>query len=204
MAQRLSSKDITLDISSMRSFAYKLLGRGKDYDALLKVILEKDIYNDDDVKIPSIKELMERLNMPYSKVRRDLNEIYKDLENHKSLGIEFPIRKVEYCFSMRYFDNRGYFILDQLPVVPRIGEEIHLPYLRAKVGTEWFYVESVSHYLDDEKQSVHITLRPGSGNIYFRFAKDEALLKGRISHNEYFDSDDYDLREKLGLSKYLF
>lgn len=203
MERTLRSSGIINDIYSMREFAKKLLKRGKDYDELLNFLFAIEEDEDGYTNQPSMKEIQAKLKKPYSTIRKHLNEIYSDLEKHDQLGIEFPIKKVEYVFEMVYFQNRGYFTINDLPAVPRIGESVRIPFLREKIGSDWFYVESIAHYLGDTTQTVNISLKPGSPNHYLRIAKDEALLKGRITYEEYYKADDYEIREKLGLRRYL-
>ena len=193
-----SSKGVLLDISSMRNFAIQLIGKGKKYEALLKLIVEKDYYNDDGLKLPSINEIKERLGMSYEKVRKQLFEIYDDLLNHTENNIVFSLKKVEYVFFLTYFDNNAILTINELPVMPRIGEQIWIPYFKEKVGTDLFFVNSVDHYFYDTKQSISISLSPGSYNYYWKIRKDEAYLKGEISTFEYYQSKDNQIRNNLG------
>ena len=68
MERRLSSKGVLQDITSMRNFAFQLLGKGKKYEALLRLIVEKDYYCDNGPQLPSLKEIQVSLRMSYAKV----------------------------------------------------------------------------------------------------------------------------------------
>lgn len=202
MEKTLSSKGVLLDISSMRGFASQLLGKGKRYEALLRLIIEKDYYNDNDLPLPSLKELQERLGLKYALVRKHLFEIYDDLLDHQENSIDFSIKSVEYVFGMWYFDNYVSLVINQLPVMPRVGEQMWIPYFKEKVGTNLFFVDSVHHYFNDTKQSISISLSPGSYNSFWAIRKDEAYLKGEISSNEYFTSKDDNAKKKLGYKRW--
>ena len=73
MEHKLSPKGIILDICSMRSRAKKLLSLNPEYANLLNVLTAKDYYNDEDLSIPSLKELSEAANISYSVARRVLS-----------------------------------------------------------------------------------------------------------------------------------
>lgn len=202
MERKLSSTGIIKDISSMRQFAKKLIGKGKEYDELLSIILEKDYYYDDDLSLLKVKDLQEKMNKPYSIIRKKLNEIYNDLLRHEEKGIEFSIKKVEYVFTMHYFDNYAWFVLDELPVIPRIGEEISLPFVGEKMDNIRYYVESIDHCFSDTKQTINIHLNPDSPHPYFQIRKDEAYLKREITDDDYYSKMDWRVREKLKLRKF--
>jgi len=202
MNNKLSTKNVLSNIVSMKSFVKQLLNRGKDYDSLIKYITSPD-FCDEDTPLPAIKEVQKEMGLSYSVLRRKLFSIYEDLYNHDEIGIDFSIKKTEYWFHMRYFDNQAYLVLSDLPRVPRIGEHMSIPFFSAKVGTDSFYVHDISHYLTDTKQIIHITLNPGMYNHFWRLRKDEAFLKGDISWDDYFDHMDHDIKEKLRLPRYL-
>lgn len=198
METRLSSKDLMLDITSMQRFAEQLLGKGKDYEDLLQFLLAKDYYNDENISLPPLKELQVELGIPYPILRKQLSSIYQDIMNYEENGLDFSINEVEYILSIHYFENYVSFKLNHLPVMPRVGEQMHIPFFRAGIGMSSFYVSSINHYLDDKKQSIHLTLQVGTYNQAWHFRKDEAYLKGQISLKEYYSNNDYELAEKLG------
>jgi len=202
MDTKLSSKELLHDISAMRKFAMQLLQKGKAYENLLKLIIDKDYYYSENISFPSIKELQAELGISYPVIRNQLARIYDDLLDYEENGIDFSINEVEYIFTLRYFDNYASFKLDHLPVMPRVGEEINIPFLKAKVGTRSYYVDRIDYYLDDTKQTINISLRSGMYNHYWKLKKDEALLTGKISFDDYFAPMDYDLKEKLGYPKW--
>ena len=58
MEEKLSSKEMLLDICSMRSRAVDLLKEGKEYNTLLAIITEKDYYYDGSLRLPSLKAFL--------------------------------------------------------------------------------------------------------------------------------------------------
>ena len=58
MGKSISLKQVILDISSMRYFTIQLLDKGKPYKFLLKYLLEKYNYYDEDSSLGTIKEIL--------------------------------------------------------------------------------------------------------------------------------------------------
>lgn len=193
-----SSKGIIVDLISMQKFLPGFLNLDKDYKDIIEHFLSID-YSDDETPYPSIQGLQAELGISYSVLRRKLNQLYKDMANHEDLGVEFSIKKVEYVFRLEYFDNLAYITIDDLPVIPRVGEQIWFPFFKEKVGTNYFYVRKIDHYFEDSKQSISITLGYGEYNLFWHLKKDEENAKGHLSWDEYRSSNDYRLKESLGL-----
>lgn len=198
MEESLSTRKVLYDIALMKQFAKQLLGKGKEYEKLLSFICEQN-YDDEDIKIPPLKEIQLELGISYGVFKRLLLKIYEDLYELELNEVGFTIKKTEYWLRMFYFDNYACVILNELPIIPRVGEYIEVPFFSAKVGTTSFYVHSIQHRLSTTKQIIDITLNPGMYNYYWRIRKDEAFLKAEITWDEYFDHMDYDTKKKLKL-----
>tara|TARA_R110002050_G_scaffold187306_1_gene321742 strand:+ start:18603 stop:19211 length:609 start_codon:yes stop_codon:yes gene_type:complete len=202
MNTSFSSQDILRDIRSMRKFSGQLLGKGKIYDRLLSYLLH-DVFPYSDYTLPKLKDLQSALGIPYSKVRKHLNHIYSDLIDHEENGVDLSPSKVEYVFTLKKDEDYTTVVMHNLPVLPKVGEQVTIPYFSAKSG-DHFYVNSIHHCFFDGIQTIEIVLRPGLYNKYLDLRKEEAFLKGQISWEDYFNADDYDLRSRLGLPRYLF
>ena len=86
-----------LDICSMRSRAKKLLINEPEYASLLRVITAKDYYNDEDLKIPSVKDLAVETEISYSVARRQLSVIYDHLcsyDEKLDFPFDFPVSRI--------------------------------------------------------------------------------------------------------------
>lgn len=76
----MSTKWMLYCLSSSRNFAKQLLGKGKDYDALLKYWIET--YGDVGgpyFSNPRIKDLIVETGMTYSVIRKQITKAYLDL-----------------------------------------------------------------------------------------------------------------------------
>lgn len=201
METKLSSQQMLLDICSMRSRAIDLLTEGKNYNTLLATITEKDYYYDETIPLPSLKTLAGLTGLKYDLVRRQLKQIYEDLlpsyENQKL----FQFQNVKYEFYIKGQNNSLFLDADSLPVVPRVGENIIVPFFKAYLGTDNFHVIEIQHTLFDKLQIIRIELKQGSYNLYWHFRKEKAEEEGELFWRDFYELDDYQLKKKLNIGK---
>ncbi len=202
--ESLSSKEILLNIGSMRGHAMKLLWLAKPYSKLLEQILAHDFVQDDETPVPSIKELVQTSGLRYEAVRKQLQAIYHDLIFGGDGLPVFSFPKVRYSFYIRGL-LKGKMLhveVDQLPVIPRVGEEIHLPFFSAYLGTRRFHVEKVEHEFGDGEQEIVLWIREGTYNSYWHYRKDKAMEENELGLLDFFQLDEYELKRKLNVGRY--
>jgi hypothetical protein len=199
----MSTKDMLMNISSMKQKAMLLAGNGKTYNNLLKDILARDLYYDDDASMPSLKELSQATGVAYGKIRKQVEDIYQDLILDHEARPLFAFTKVRYEFLIRGRRKNKFMTLeaDQLPVMPRIGEEIALPFFSAYLETAYFFVENIEHRFEENAQLVKIWLRAGSYNSYWHYRKDKAKEEYELGFRDFYDLEEHELKRKLGVGK---
>ena len=62
------------------------------------------------------------------------------------------------------YDDKCIFYTS-LQVVPREFEKVSFPFIKAKVGIDWFWVKTIEHDIAEES-IVTISLKGGSANKY--------------------------------------
>lgn len=199
MEHKRSTKGMILDISSMRSRAIRLLDKKNDYNDLLEALTNVDYYNDD-IGLPSVKELSEKTRIDYNKIRKQIRSIYDDLCNGDlDQEIPFEFKEMEIQFSLQGIYQSQYFSTSYLSVIPRIGDTIEVPFFKELIGTSYFHVANITHRFSDQKQEIFIQLETGSYNSYWKLRKDRALMTREISLQDYFIKNDYELQELIEL-----
>ena len=197
----LSLKQVILDICSMKNFAKKLLEENNSYNSILEYLILQDFYYDEDKHMPTIKEMILELNYTYSKFKKEVFRLYYDLidEDYEEKYDLFYMNEVEYHFSLKSYNEYAHFSIKNLKEIPRVGEQIHIPFFNAKLNTRYFYVEKIEHELIDGKQIINIHLNNGFYNLFWHFRKDEAEVKREVSFHDLIHLPEYSLKEKLGL-----
>lgn len=197
MNSELSSKKIIRDLGTVPSHLKKLLGKQKEYDAFLRLLLQEEYFcRDNAYSPPKISELVNRSGLSYQKVRRFLVTIYNELVLDVEGKVYFDFPQVEYNFLLNL--NKNYFSLctKSLPVLPRVGEQIFLPLFNAYSRTDFYYVEDIQHWFFDNKQTVDIIIKPGSFNLYWKYRKDKALEEEEIGFFEALEVTDDDMKAR--------
>ncbi|MEX2350242.1 MAG: hypothetical protein WD554_05130, partial [Flavobacteriaceae bacterium] len=166
------------------------------YSQLIEFLSSKDYYNDDDLPYPTLKEIEIKTGLKSYKIRKQLKEIYESLFNYE---YTFDFNKVEIFFHVDYFKNYGTVKCSNLQHLPKIGENITLAFLKAKVGTDYFFVEDIRHQFEENKQTIFVHLKGGIYNSYWYYRKHKAFELGEIGIGEKYELNEYELKRRLGL-----
>ena len=94
-------------------------------------ILAKD-YLDDDLEIPfpRMKYIEEETGLKSHMLRKLLLQMHNQIFGFTN-NLKLSFKKVLYHFTINYYGKNYYFILDKLEHLPRIGENISLPFVKA-------------------------------------------------------------------------
>ncbi|NLP58569.1 hypothetical protein [Lutibacter sp. B1] len=117
-----STKRAIIDILIIKEQVIRAFKDEPKYKLFLDLIFAKDYLNDNDLKLPTIKEISETLNIKYSQLSKLIKEMYYKLFDDESLDFIFEFGKVELIFFVRYFDNYAQKKCKKLNYLPRIGD----------------------------------------------------------------------------------
>ncbi|MEM0519649.1 hypothetical protein [Aequorivita flava] len=121
--------------------------------------------------------------------------IYDRLFHHE-FQMDFYDTEVHICIE--HFKRYASFKCSNLNYIPRIGENIILNFLQAKVGTSYFYVEDVRHEFVEKKQIIFLMLKGGFYNSYWYYRKHKAIELREISVMDELNLYDLQIKAKLG------
>ena len=201
MADQLGSLDIIRDLGHMSHIARQLVGKEKKYEVLLKHLLSLRLLQEGS-EFPAIKDISSALDMPYYKIKKQLGLIYQDLTGwEEEEKIEKRFDKVRYDFRIKARKKYQYWTLHSLAHVPRVGEQMDLPFFKAKLCYSTFHVKNIIHELYRDMQIVNIWLEAGRYNKFWHIRRDEAELKNQVHWRDFLDKDDNELQQDLGLIK---
>lgn len=197
MEFKFSLKRAILDILYIKEQVYDKFKDNENYKPILDFLMAKD-YLDDDIDIPNFKEMEEKLGIKMHHLRKTLKKLYDDIFDYEK-GVKFNFNDVEIIFFLKNFDNTHSFTCKNLAYIPRVGEDLELQFVHAKLNTSYFYVDSITHSLREGQQIIYISLKSGLYNSYWKIRKDEAKMKREFSFNDLIELDEWDLKKKLGL-----
>lgn len=194
MENKISVKQILIDLLTIREQVFKKYGGNEEYKDLLDFLMAKDYCNDDDLPFPTLKQIEEATGLGTYRTRRQLETIYREL-----LDCFLDFNNVVISFNIEYHKTYGHFKCSNLAHLPRIGENIRLPFLKAKMGIDFFYVTDIRQTFEGETQFIEINLKGGFYNAYWHYRKHKALETGEIGLGEQYDLYEFQMKQRLGL-----
>jgi len=194
MEHKISVKRILIDILCIKDQVFKRYKGNSDFKDLLGFLMARDYYNDEDLPFPTLKQIEKETGLGTYQVRKQLETIYHDL-------FENPLdfKQVVINFNIEYNKIYANFECAKLSYIPRIGENIRLPFLMAKMGIDFFYVSDINQTFMETTQYIDINLKGGFFNSYWYYRKHKALETGEIGLGEQFKLFEFEMKERLGI-----
>ena len=192
-----STHDILVCLSEAPNWAGKLIGSGKEYDGFLQLLLSHNFFMNGEQRT-TIKKVATHANEHPSLVTKWLNRIYDDIFdlNYEQPEL-FKTRGVRHRLHFRYTYGAAAWLKIWLEATPRIHETFHCYFVKAKVGTDGFWVREVSHNIVNGEQEIDIYLESGFVNRYREWLLDKARFEGYLSFQELYQLKDYQIDEQL-------
>ena len=202
MKDTVSIKQIVIDFIYIREQLKELFKDKIEYQPIIDFIHVKDYLDDDlDIPFPKQKEVEEGTGLKSHTLRKLLLEMHEKIFTYdRKLNLSF--KKVLYHFHIRYSDHSFDFTLDKLTHLPRIGENISLPFVSAFTTLNWFYVDSIKHEFAEDSQVVTLILKEGDYNEYWRFMKDQAIEFDEINMRDIHSLNEAELKKIIYSQKH--
>ncbi|WP_335967335.1 hypothetical protein [Galbibacter sp. PAP.153] len=198
MEDKISIKRTLLDLLAIPEQVSIAFDDNPRYQKLLSFLLSKDFYNDDNLSIPTLKEIEAETGLKSYHVRKQIEEMYEYLYDYES-GFEFQFGKLEIFFWLNSNKKSACFKCKKMECLPRVGENITIPFLKAKMGRDYFYVEDIRHSFEGKKHIIDVHLSPGIFNLYWNYRKHKALELGEISYMDLINLYEFQIKDKLGI-----
>jgi hypothetical protein len=190
----LRVQEMLRDLSRARPGLTKLRGKGKDYDPLIDVIVA---IGPKDWPLPASKALQEQFGINAAKLRKWLDALYWDfmtaIEEDPDL---LQFRQVSYLFCVPGFRDYRTFQC-RLPVPPRVGDTVMLPFISEVTGSSRYYVDSMHQEYQDDQVCVVVNLKRGIYNQHMAYLIDQALFEGKLTYGMLIELGDYRIEDYL-------
>jgi len=174
----------------------RLLLRGPDqpFTAFLKWLLENEFQG---CNFDSIQKMARAFNAPSAKVTGWIVQIYEAVFELNSEKPElFYAGAIPHRLHCQH--NDLFATLDcGLQVTPRLYEAFRIPFLKAKMELDFFYVERVEHLLEGGLHQIDIILKAGFANPYRDFLRHRAEFEGYLRSWEYSRIPDWKVDDQL-------
>lgn len=181
METQVSIKHLLIDFIYLRNQLNVLFKERKEYQAIIEFITAKDYLDDElDLPFPKLKELEEATKIKMHTLRKLLLKMHSEIFTYDA-KYSLSYKKVIYHFHVSFLNNYScQFTVNHLVHLPKVGETISLPFIKATLPVNYFHVEDIKHELENDTQIITITVKSGSYSEYYNFMKDRALELGEI------------------------
>jgi hypothetical protein len=186
-------QDAFLDLCRAKPVLQRLKGRGKPYDALIEVLLpvgEED-------PVPVGKDLQQQFGVTAAVLRRWVTLLHDDfltMIGEDADALQFPL--LEHRFLLDDFTNKAFFTC-RLPVTPRVGENVEVPFLEHYAGSGRYHVSRVVHRYEDGRTIVTVWLQTGQYNQHYEYLKDRADFEKAIDFRKLIMGNRYEIEKLL-------
>lgn len=179
----------------MSAFATRFCGTGKSYDPLLQYLISLGREKAEDAF--QLNTIARVTGWNSSKVRKEIEKLYCELTEQIQEN-ETPITFSKPEVTL-YLKAQGKYqcMTVSLDVIPRIGENLYVPYFKAKLKHCDFFVERIDHDFIETRHLISIRLMVGYANQHKQYKKDQVYAEGHMSMDEYFNLNSYDMQELI-------
>lgn len=197
-----SAKSAIYDIIIVKEQVLRVFGNESKYKVLLDFIMAKDYVNDENLKIPSMKEISSITGIKYPLLFKLIRELYDKLFYDENNDFSFDFKNVEVYFRLQYNNQIAEVKCSRLAYLPGLGEQVSMYFASEKIGIGFYYVDIINHTFEGDTQKIYIDLRSGLSNTYLKYRRDKAFMEKEITDKQYFHSDDYDIKALLKIGRY--
>lgn len=197
-----SAKLAIYNILTVKEQVLRAFGNESKYKVFLDFITGMDYANDENIEIPSMKEISSITGIKYPQLSKLIKELYDKLFYDENNDFSFNFNNVEVYFRLNYNNRCIEVKCGRLAYLPGLGEQVSMFFVNAKIGLGFFYVDSIDHTFEGDFQKIYIELRPGLSNTYLKYRRDKAFLDKEITDEQYFHSDDYAIKTLLKIGRY--
>ena len=195
MKTQVLIKQIVRDFIYISNQLYELFIDKKEYLPIIQFITAKDYLDEDlDLPFPKMKDVEDATGLKSHTLRKLLLKMHSEIFTYeRKLNLSF--KKVLYHFYITYFDYSCQFTVDYLTHLPRVGDNVSLPFVSALIPINYFYVDDIKHELENSTQIVIITLKVGQHSKYFEYMKDRALELKELSFGDTYKLSEDEIKK---------
>ena len=128
MKLRFSLRRVIIDLLYIKEQVYNRFKDDSRFKVLLNYLMKEDYLNDDSITLPTFKEMELQTGLKTYDLRKQLKEMYLLLFGYDT-DFKFDFSEIEIQFTLEHYKNYVSFKCHRLPYLPRIGENIRIPFI---------------------------------------------------------------------------
>jgi hypothetical protein len=173
--------------------------KGKPYEMLYKWLIEfEKQFDEENEEWPTLKHIATEIQIDTQKVTKYLKEIYNEIceFNKNNPEVFVKLNQILCYLSFKYYEQSAYFNIG-LEVIPRKGDYFSYYFIQPTLGHHYFYVDSISHNIENSKHKIRIKLVSEKSKLYTELLKEKAVFQNFISELSLVRMDNYDVKQFL-------
>lgn len=176
-----------------------LIGLNYPYEEFLRKLKERNYFNDHNDRT-TIKWMASEFGFETTKLTKWIKEIYQEIFELNEISPEkFQSEGIPHDLWFKNYDDFASLTV-WLNTTPRKYEQFHCNFVKAKVGTDYFWVHDISHDIINGQQTITVSLKGGFCNEYREELVQRAYFDGTL--NRWNDREMYDYEIDEILSKH--
>ncbi len=180
------TKEYLIALCTNTNFVKLVNDESKSHYKVCQWLIENEERSKLNYYVPTVKEVSESTQLKSAIVTKFLKDIYYDIlllnENEPE---KFAETGSVICYlQFNYLGSRGFFCLG-LKAIPRLGERFDFNFIIPKTGGNYFFVKSISHKVENNKQLIFISLDDQEPFLYLELLKQKEYLNNWLSYEEF-------------------
>lgn len=194
--EKLSIKNALKDLLHLNCQLTPIVEEHPQYKEIIVILTAEDYMSYEyELPLPTITSISKKTGTGSHIIRRQIKELHEILFSTEKPLLTF--NEVEYWFYIVAGKKHMQFMLKELPIVPREGEEFDIPFIQGRGIRYSLHVDKVEHTLDGNKQVVAIWLKSGMPNTYLKLRKDRAEALAEIPRDGFWELGNLDIESLL-------
>lgn len=193
-----STKEYLVALFTNINFVKLLNYESKPYKKVCQWLITNQERTKKNNYVLTVKEISDTIQFKPTTVTQHIKDIYNDI---LLLNENEPEKFAENGTVISYLHfnylGRGASFSLGLIAIPRIGDYFDFHFIVPKTGGNYFFVNSVSHIIENNKQFISISLSNQEPFLYLELLKQKEYLKRWISHDEFLQPMTDSLKSKL-------
>lgn len=194
--EKLSIKNALKDLLHLNCQLTPLVDEYPKYKEMIDILTAEDyMSNEYKLPIPTITSISKKTGAGSHIIRRQIKEMHEIMFSTEKPVLTF--NEVEYWFYVVSRKKHMQFMLKELPIIPREGEEFYIPFFQG-IGIRYsLHVDKIEHSFEGKKQVVSIWLKSGTPNKYIKLRKDRAEALAELPREGFWELGNYNIESML-------
>ncbi|WP_170266441.1 hypothetical protein [Phaeocystidibacter luteus] len=149
-----------------------------------------------DERMPTLKSIANEMGISASAFHKRIHKIHNLLMSEDYANVPIQVKQGKVQFALTGFKGFKLVTVEGLHRIPRRSEQVDFPHFRSHTGSSMYYVNSVSHEMEEGEMVTTVYLDYGMWSPYWELRKSRAIELHEVPRNIRLGGD-YEMKEFL-------